>query len=148
MCIICLLFQYHSGVDLGVYAVLGMTQTLLVVAMSFAMVAGAVLGARTLHDNMLTAVLRSPMSFFDTTPLGRILNRFSKVSILGYLYDICTCRLICNNLLHISFIHDTLHYISAGEPIIPITPIIIIIISSRPHPPIYFNFHPLYISSL
>ena len=77
-----------SGVDLGVYAILGITQTLLVVAMSFALVAGAVLGSRTLHDNMLTAVLRSPMSFFDTTPLGRILNRFSKVS------EYCTCIII------------------------------------------------------
>ncbi|KAJ2040841.1 hypothetical protein GGI08_008016, partial [Coemansia sp. S2] len=38
----------------------------------------AVRGGRTTHRNMLAAVFRSPMSFFDTTPLGRILQRFSK----------------------------------------------------------------------
>jgi ABC-type multidrug transport system fused ATPase/permease subunit len=36
---------------------------------------------RTLFREMLSAVLYAPMSFFDTTPLGRIVNRFSKVSI-------------------------------------------------------------------
>ena len=30
---------------------------------------------------MLNTVLQSPMSFFDTTPVGRIVNRFAKVSI-------------------------------------------------------------------
>ncbi|KAJ2829260.1 hypothetical protein IWW50_000956 [Coemansia erecta] len=30
-----------------------------------------------IHNNMLISVLRSPMAFFDVTPLGRILNRFS-----------------------------------------------------------------------
>ncbi|KAJ1885684.1 hypothetical protein LPJ81_006849, partial [Coemansia sp. IMI 209127] len=33
--------------------------------------------SREIHENMLRGVLRSPMSFFDVTPLGRILNRFS-----------------------------------------------------------------------
>lgn len=34
--------------------------------------------ARTLHRSMLVRLLRAPMSFFDTTPVGRILNRFSQ----------------------------------------------------------------------
>ena len=30
-----------------------------------------------LHATALQALLRSPMTFFDSTPLGRITNRFS-----------------------------------------------------------------------
>jgi ATP-binding cassette, subfamily C (CFTR/MRP), member 1 len=33
---------------------------------------------RSLFMELLTSVLFSPMSFFDTTPLGRVINRFSK----------------------------------------------------------------------
>lgn len=33
--------------------------------------------SRILHDKMAKQVLRSPMSFFEVTPLGRIINRFS-----------------------------------------------------------------------
>ena len=31
--------------------------------------------SRQMHNDMLNRVLRSPMSFFDTTPVGRIVNR-------------------------------------------------------------------------
>uniref|UniRef100_A0A0G4HMQ0 Uncharacterized protein n=1 Tax=Chromera velia CCMP2878 TaxID=1169474 RepID=A0A0G4HMQ0_9ALVE len=34
--------------------------------------------SRQLHSKMLTSVLRAPSSFFDTTPLGRVIARFSR----------------------------------------------------------------------
>ncbi|KAF9120412.1 Canalicular multispecific organic anion transporter 2 [Mortierella sp. 14UC] len=33
--------------------------------------------SKTIHNRLITRVLRLPMSFFDTTPMGRIVNRFS-----------------------------------------------------------------------
>ncbi|RUS82898.1 hypothetical protein EGW08_009321 [Elysia chlorotica] len=39
---------------------------------------GAVKAAGLLHAGLLVNILASPMNFFDTTPIGRIVNRFSK----------------------------------------------------------------------
>ncbi|XP_053126324.1 ATP-binding cassette sub-family C member 12 isoform X4 [Hemicordylus capensis] len=36
------------------------------------------LASSNLHDAMFSKILQSPMSFFDTTPTGRVVNRFSK----------------------------------------------------------------------
>lgn len=39
---------------------------------------GAVTASGVLHVAVLANVIQSPMSFFDATPIGRIVNRFSK----------------------------------------------------------------------
>ena len=35
-------------------------------------------GATYLHNKLLNSILRSTMHFFESTPIGRIINRFSK----------------------------------------------------------------------
>lgn len=39
---------------------------------------GGVQAARELHKNMLKSVTKAPVAFFDVTPVGRIMNRFSQ----------------------------------------------------------------------
>ena len=39
---------------------------------------GGLKAARLLHYEFLDNIVRLPMTFFDTTPVGRILNRFSR----------------------------------------------------------------------
>ncbi|KAF9435675.1 hypothetical protein BGZ76_005767, partial [Entomortierella beljakovae] len=64
---------------IAIYAALGFSYSILTVFQSIILqVFCAIRSARVLHQEMLHSVLRSPMSFFDTTPMGRILNRFSK----------------------------------------------------------------------
>ncbi|KAI7874015.1 hypothetical protein K492DRAFT_241064 [Lichtheimia hyalospora FSU 10163] len=64
---------------LGVYAAIGWSGMIFSVVQSLILwIRCAIRSARTLHNNMLNGVIHSPMSFFDTTPLGRILNRFSQ----------------------------------------------------------------------
>ena len=64
---------------LGIYALIGWSSTLFAMVQTLVLwVYCAIRSARVLHSDMLETIMRSPMSFFDTTPLGRILNRFSK----------------------------------------------------------------------
>lgn len=45
---------------------------------SMAVSIGGIFASRCLHLDLLHNVLRSPMSFFERTPSGNLVNRFSK----------------------------------------------------------------------
>nr|XP_020658695.1 canalicular multispecific organic anion transporter 1 isoform X1 [Pogona vitticeps] len=62
----------------GVYGALGVTQALSLLAATLFAAHGAVRASRVLHARLLSNILHVPMSFFDTTPTGRIINRFAK----------------------------------------------------------------------
>lgn len=63
---------------LGVYGGLGLGQGLAVFVQAYALAFGSILASKNLHNSLLWNVMRCPMSFFETTPMGRIVNRFSK----------------------------------------------------------------------
>ncbi|KAH8891949.1 P-loop containing nucleoside triphosphate hydrolase protein [Thozetella sp. PMI_491] len=71
-------FDLGLGQWIGIYAGLGASQALLMFLFSAATSIFGARASKTMLKRAMTKVLRAPMSFFDTTPLGRITNRFSK----------------------------------------------------------------------
>ncbi|XP_018309833.1 multidrug resistance-associated protein 1 isoform X3 [Mycetomoellerius zeteki] len=63
---------------LGVYGALGFGQATFVMLSQTALIIGCLRSSKLLHSELLFTMLRSPLGFFDTTPSGRILNRFGK----------------------------------------------------------------------
>ncbi|KAM3726824.1 Multidrug resistance-associated protein [Dirofilaria immitis] len=63
---------------LAIYAALGLGQAAMVCTGSITMAYGMVFASRKLHEGILRNILHLPMTFFDITPLGRIVNRFGK----------------------------------------------------------------------
>jgi ATP-binding cassette, subfamily C (CFTR/MRP), member 1 len=64
--------------NVGIYFALGMSASAMLVVQTLIMwVFCSIQASKKLHNQMAHAMFRSPMSFFETTPVGRILNRFS-----------------------------------------------------------------------
>eukprot|EP00092_Neocalanus_flemingeri_P004166 GFUD01004481.1.p1 GENE.GFUD01004481.1~~GFUD01004481.1.p1 ORF type:complete len:1636 (+),score=378.79 GFUD01004481.1:74-4981(+) len=68
----------RRDIFLGVYGSMGFAQAIGAVLASLFLYLSTIKGGRGLHHRMLDRIMHSPMSFFDTTPQGRILNRFGK----------------------------------------------------------------------
>ncbi|CAH1800691.1 unnamed protein product [Owenia fusiformis] len=61
----------------GVYVALGLPTVFLAFVCGVVLYIMSLSASKKLFSGMLWAIVRAPMRFFDTTPLGRILNRFS-----------------------------------------------------------------------
>uniref|UniRef100_A0A7N8XUW9 ATP-binding cassette, sub-family C (CFTR/MRP), member 2 n=1 Tax=Mastacembelus armatus TaxID=205130 RepID=A0A7N8XUW9_9TELE len=62
----------------GVFGALGVAQGLFVFLGTLLMANASVNASCILHSRLLNNILRVPMVFFDTTPIGRVVNRFAK----------------------------------------------------------------------
>ncbi|KAK7208586.1 P-loop containing nucleoside triphosphate hydrolase protein [Myxozyma melibiosi] len=114
----------HIGMYLGVYLFFGIFASSLTVCHTLVLfIFCTIQAARTLHNRMAECVIRSPMSFFDTTPIGRIINRFTTDI---YRIDEVLTRVFSmffNNTIRVGF---TLLVISTTTPaflflVIPLT---------------------------
>ncbi|XP_050076523.1 multidrug resistance-associated protein 1 isoform X2 [Anopheles maculipalpis] len=99
---------------LGVYGAFGAGQVMASFASSLSFALGALTAAREMHVLLLRYVLHWPMELFDTTPLGRVLNRFSKdVDVL----DNTLPQVLRSCLMMLFVVVATLVVISISTPI-------------------------------
>ncbi|CAL1293325.1 unnamed protein product [Larinioides sclopetarius] len=62
---------------LSIYGTFGLAQVISSILGGLSLVLGVAKASERYHRFMLDSVLKSPLSFFDTTPVGRIINRFT-----------------------------------------------------------------------
>uniref|UniRef100_A0A8C1VAR3 ABC-type glutathione-S-conjugate transporter n=1 Tax=Cyprinus carpio TaxID=7962 RepID=A0A8C1VAR3_CYPCA len=70
--------QVDTDLKLGVFGALGFAQGIAIFGTTVAISLGGIIASRHLHLELVNNVLHSPMSFFESTPSGNLLNRFSK----------------------------------------------------------------------
>ena len=119
---------------LGVYGGFGLAQALLGVAMNITLAISTLRASKIMHRNMLNQIIKSPMSFFDKTPLGRIINRFAKD------IDVCDSTLPTNIRVWLSTIVTFLSTIVLIATVIPLFIAIIVPITA-----IFFVIQKVYV---
>lgn len=67
-----------DGYYLTVYAVIGMACMLVALFRDFWLFFGSLTASWTIHRRLMNSVTRAKFKFFDVTPLGQLMNRFSK----------------------------------------------------------------------
>ncbi|KAJ3049983.1 hypothetical protein HK102_012378, partial [Quaeritorhiza haematococci] len=63
---------------LTIYALIGLTTIIFILARLLILLDGTLRASRHIHTRLLDRVLNAPIRFFEVTPIGRIMNRFTK----------------------------------------------------------------------
>ncbi|MGH0158147.1 UNVERIFIED_CONTAM: hypothetical protein FKN15_054438 [Acipenser sinensis] len=63
---------------LTIYGLMGLMQGFLVCCGAFVLTRGTLHASRILHHQMLDSILHLPLLFFETTPMGQVISRFTK----------------------------------------------------------------------
>ncbi|KAF8333586.1 ABC protein [Cantharellus anzutake] len=71
-------FRKHSSFYMGVYAGIGVGQAIATFLLGVFMGLLSYYASARMHARSLKTIFHAPMSFFDTTPLGRVLSVFGK----------------------------------------------------------------------
>jgi ABC-type multidrug transport system fused ATPase/permease subunit len=67
---------------LVIFGALLVASNVFLLGRSFAMVGFAIAASRVIHRRLFQNILARSMSWFERTPVGRIVNRFTKVIII------------------------------------------------------------------
>uniref|UniRef100_A0A8U7PAC6 ABC-type glutathione-S-conjugate transporter n=1 Tax=Corvus moneduloides TaxID=1196302 RepID=A0A8U7PAC6_CORMO len=99
--------QQLTELRVGVFGALAVVQGSFKFACTAAVLLGGVLASHQLFLQLLSSVMRSPMLFFEQTPIGHLLNRFSRdmdavdsvipdklKSVLGFLFNLLEIYLV------------------------------------------------------
>uniref|UniRef100_A0A8B9CS09 ABC-type glutathione-S-conjugate transporter n=1 Tax=Anser brachyrhynchus TaxID=132585 RepID=A0A8B9CS09_9AVES len=99
--------QQHTELRVGVFGALGVIQAVCRFVSTAAVLLGGVIASHKLFLQLLRNVGRSPMVFFEQTPIGNLLNRFSREmdaidsiipdklkSLLGFLFNLLEIYLV------------------------------------------------------
>lgn len=70
--------QVDAGYYLGVYAVLGVAYMFITLFREGVLFSGSIGASKRIHRQLMESITRAKFRFFDATPLGQIMNRFSK----------------------------------------------------------------------
>ncbi|KPM08018.1 ABC transporter sub-family C-like protein 7 [Sarcoptes scabiei] len=91
----------NSLINLYIYLGIGSLQIIFLTSGWISIVSGSLHASKSLHRKLLASIAHAPMNFFDTTPIGRILNRFSKdIDVLDNYMQLFI-RIIMNHSLQV-----------------------------------------------
>jgi ABC-type bacteriocin/lantibiotic exporter with double-glycine peptidase domain len=80
--------QTHQWNNFIIYGAFEISVALTLLIGELFLVFGTYKASSKIHHNLMYAIIRAPMSFFDETPIGEVIQRFNQVSefLLPFLF--------------------------------------------------------------